>query len=361
MPRHGPKTASAPGLVNRGTGRVSAVAIVAPGYPHRPGGVTDHTARLARHWGQDGRRIVILGETDQDPRAVALAWRSSGVVAALLQYVPFLYARRGLSRFPVALARAARVAGIRVTTFVHEPWVPPTRLPWIVLSPLQRRQLHTLLAHSDAAATPVPGWVPRLGHRPAVIHVGSTLGEAAGLRTGPQLPAPVLFSPFAAGLDWPWIVAAVRATGADPPLVVIGGDADAMRRHHVAGRWFDSRWDCRGFLPAADVLALLGTARLVLAPFVDGLTGRRTSALAALSVGARVVSSRGHLFDPAFEGGPIGLASSEHEFAAVALAEWSAADDETRRGERLQWYRERFDPRMLDDRLLKLVLGDAAQ
>lgn len=336
---------------------MSAVAIVAPGYPDQRGGVTDHTARLVRHWSNGGREVLVLGAARGDPGDVVASWRSRGVTAALVQYVPFLYGRRGLSAFPAALARAAREAGIRLTTFVHEPWVPPTRLPWLVLSPLQRRQLLALLRLSDAAATPVPAWVPQLREKPSVIHVGSTLGEPAQAPAEPLLPAPVLFSPFASGLSWPWVVAAVRAIQADPPLIVIGADADAVRRHHVARRWFDPRWDCRGFLPPTDVLALLARARVVLAPFIDGLTGRRTSALAALSVGARMISSRGPLYDALFDESPATLASTEQEFASAASVAWTRGDSPAQRQERLRWYREHLDPPKLDARLLQLVLG----
>jgi hypothetical protein len=339
---------------------VSAVAILAPGYPNDRGGVTDHTARLVRHWSRDGREVVVLGARQGEPREVVASWRARGVAAALVQYVPFLYGRRGLSRFPGALARAAREAGIRLSIFVHEPWVPPTRLPWLVLSPLQRRQLLALLRLATAAATPVPAWVPRLRVNPTVIHVGSTLGEPAEGPAGPLLPAPVLFSPFAAGLSWRWIVAAVRAIRADPPLIVIGGDADAMRRHHAARRWFDPRWECRGFLSPAEVLAMLARARLVLAPFLDGLTGRRTSALAALSAGARLVSSRGHLYDPFFDQSPATLAHTEREFASAANDVWAEDDSIAQRQERLRWYRQQLDPQELDERLLQLVTGAPA-
>ena len=336
---------------------MSGIAIVSPGFPDRAGGVTDHTARLTRHWGRE-RRVVTYGSAEGDPEALAEAWHRAGVTAVLLQYVPFLYGRRGLSRFPRRVALAARRHGIRVTTFVHEPWVPPTRLPWIVLSPLQRRQLRRLLAASDGAATPVPVWVPLLWNRPEVVPVGSTLGEPGSPPEGPPLTSPVLFSPFASGLQWTWVVAAVQAIGADPPLIVIGADADTARRHRTAGRWHDARWEYRGFAPPQDALALLARARLVLAPFEDGLTGRRTSVLAALSTGARVVSSRGHLFDPAFDASPVRLAGTEAEFAQTASHTWGEPDTEPQRGARLRWYREHLDPAALDARLLRLVLGD---
>jgi hypothetical protein len=335
---------------------VSAVAIVSPGHPHVAGGVTDHTERLAQHW--SGSCLVVAhGATGGPAHRLVEDWRAAGVTAVLLQYVPFLYGRRGLSRFPLRIARAARRRGMRVTTFVHEPWVPPTRPPWWILSPLQRRQLRRLLMTSDAAVTAVPAWVPLLWGRPEVIPVGSTLGEPSA-PAGPPLAAPVLFSPFASGLLWSWVVAAAGAIGASPPLIVIGADAETARRHHTARHWFDGRWEWRGFVAPGEALALLARARLVLAPFEDGLTGRRTSAMAALSAGARLVSSRGPLLDPAFDDGPVQLATTQQEFAFLASRAWAEPDDPVRRAARLHWHHDHLDPEELDARLLRLVLGD---
>jgi hypothetical protein len=94
----------------------------------------------------------------------------------------------------------------------------------------------------------------------------------------------------------------------------------------------------------------------VLAPFVDGITARRTSAVAALSTGARLVSSTGHLYDPLFTSGPVAVAADRDEFVAVATDLWGAADRADDRLARLAWYREHLDSRMLDRRLLELML-----
>ena len=53
---------------------MSGIAIVSPGFPDRAGGVTDHTARLTRHWGRE-RRVVTYGTAEGDPEALAEAWR----------------------------------------------------------------------------------------------------------------------------------------------------------------------------------------------------------------------------------------------------------------------------------------------
>lgn len=335
---------------------MSTIAIVSPGFPEVPGGVTDHTRRVARHWRDGGRVVQVQGSVGEEPEAVAKRWHSEGVDAVLLQYVPFLYGRSGLSLFPGALARAVKALGMRLTVYVHEPWVPPTRLPWLVLSPLQRSQLRRLVARSDAVATPVPAWATMLGHDAQVLRVGSTLGDPPEQgATGEPLPAPVVFSPFAAGLLWRPIAAAVEQIGADPPLIVIGADAEAARRHPAVRRWYRPDWDCRGRLEASEVLSLLSRARVVLAPFEDGLTGRRTSAMTSLSTGAKLVSSVGPLSDPLFDASPVAIADGEREFVRLALDGWNSGEHAAERGARRAWYQSHLNPRELDARLLEIV------
>jgi hypothetical protein len=343
-------------VVNAGS--AANIAIVSPGYPDTPGGVTDHTARLVRHWSQAGHNVAVLGATAANPEEIVATWRDGGVAAILIQYVPFLYARRGLSHFPLRIVLAAGAARLRTAVFVHEPWVPRTRLPWLVLSPLQERQLRRLLTACDVAVTPVPAWRTLLGGNVSVVYVGSTLGDpqpsAAG---GAEIAAPVVFSPLAAGLNWDWIIAAAQAVGAKPALTVIGADWETARRDPVLRRWADPTWDWRGRLDPAAVLALLARSRIVLAPFTDGLTGRRTSAFAAASTGARLISSRGPLFDPAFDAAPFALANTKSEFCELAQSLFAARERPGARRERIEWYQRRLSPADLDRSLARLVLG----
>ena len=137
---------------------MASIAILSPGFPGTRGGVTAHTKRLARAWSDSGHETTVIGDLSDGPEVVVERLHDANAKYLLVQYVPFLYGRRGLSRVPERIARQARNRGIRVTTFVHEPWVPPTRLPWLVLSPLQRWQLRRLLGLSDAVVTAVPHW-----------------------------------------------------------------------------------------------------------------------------------------------------------------------------------------------------------
>lgn len=336
-----------------------AVAVVSPGYPGRRGGVTDHTARLTRHWAAAGHDVEVVADLSESPLAIAERLTDRKTTALLIQYVPFLYARRGLSRFPEALARHVRARHMRVAVFVHEPWVPPTRLPWLLLSPLQRRQLRRLVAVTDDVVTAVPSWRESLGPAGYLIYVGSTLDPPpAPGAPGDTLPAPVVFSPLASGLRWDWIDAAVRAIGAEPGLIAVGADDAAVRAAAHTRRWFRPEWRWLGHLPSAEAMATLARARLVLAPFADGTTGRRTSLLSALSAGARVIAATGPLHDPLFDSGPIHLASSRDEFAQLAKATWESADDAGPRRRRLQWHAAHFDPEALDRTLLDVLLQD---
>lgn len=343
-----------------GATNAPAIAILSPGYPDRAGGVRDHTMRLERHWCDAGYRVRIVGNLDTPPATLAREWGRDSVGAALIQYVPFLYGRRGLSLYPERLAHAARARGIRVSVFVHEPWVPLTRLSWLVLSPLQRLQLRRLVAVSRAIVTAVPAWKQLLGADTRILPVGSCLGGSPEVAPEPAGLAPVVFSPAAAGLNLPWILAAARAIAATPALTLVGMSADDGQRHRELGRHFDPGWDWSGHLPAADALRSLARARLVLAPFVDGATARRTSLLAALGAGARVVSSRGPLLDPLFEGSPVFLAATESEFVEAALRIWNTPDSPAERVRRLAWYEQHFSVRRLDGRLLQWVQGDFA-
>ena len=336
---------------------MNTLAILSPGYPEKPGGVTHHTARLLASWTAAGHRVDVIGDTTVGAEDAIDRLRRGGTECLLLQYVPFLYGRRGVSSYPERFARACAASGIRVTIFVHEPWVPPTRIPWIPLAWLQRRQLRRLLRMAPKAVTTVPAWQEMLGAHVRLIYVGCTLGPSVGSSTGPiSLGAPVVFSPFAAGLRWDWIAEACRSLGTDPPLIVIGADADSVRAHPTVGKWFREQWDYRGRLPAAEIMHLLSAAKLVLSPFIDGMTGRRTSAFAALSAGARVLTSSGHLFDPFFTKSPFHIATTMEDFVQAAGTLWATADSGSERQRRIEWHQTHVDPAILDARLLEMVL-----
>ncbi len=62
-----------------------------------------------------------------------------------------------------------------------------------------------------------------------------------------------------------------------------------------------------GMLPTEELAALVASADLFLAPFVDGVSTRRTSSTAALCEGVAVVGTSGPLTDPMLLGAQLEL------------------------------------------------------
>ncbi len=335
------------------------VTIVSPGYSSKPGGVTAHTARLIGNWTRLGASVQVVENCESVVHALKEI-KGFGSTAVLIHYVPFLYGRRGVSRFPKLLVKGLHKIGIETTLFVHEPGVPPTRLPWIPLSIAHKFQLRTLCNHLDHVVTPVPAWLPLLPPGATVFPVGSTLGEPEEpFTTGAALEAPVVFSPFAAGLQWEWIADAVAAIDSDPGLIILGAERETFRNHPQTSPFYDSEWDFKGYLPGDEVLSLLSRARCVLAPYVDGLTSRRTSAMATLATGTRLITCKGHLFDPAFDIPHISPVNNRSEFATMAATIWTEEENDKERTQRFHWFRDELDSTALDEKLLALMNSGA--
>ena len=145
------------------------IALYSPDVPPLPGGVADQTLALARALEAAGYPPLVLARRGDAARFAPLPCetgigpleapgRARGARALLLQYVPFLYARRGVAPALFRLAGACRSAGLPLAVLLHEPYVPLTRLPWLVTGPLQRLQLRRLLGGASRVYTPVPRW-----------------------------------------------------------------------------------------------------------------------------------------------------------------------------------------------------------
>lgn len=294
------------------------IGLYCPDLPPVPGGVADHTLTLARAFAARGIACTVLGHRGDaarfpvpvrlgvTPDSLAVVAKELGIGGLLVQYVPFLYARRGVAPgLCGALGRLAG-AGVRHALFVHEPYVPFTRLPWLVTGVFQRRQLRCLVRGADLVYTPVPAFADicrRYGGRGAVtvVPIGATVAPSAlsreearaALRLEPADVAIGVFSPAAAGYLPDWVRAAI-ARLADRPAVrwiAFGFGSE---------RLFEQAPPHVTVLGALDPAQVADTARaldLFVAPYGDGLTLRRSGAMLGLMNGLPIVSSTGHLFD----------------------------------------------------------------
>lgn len=308
---------------------MSRVGLYCPVLPPVRGGLADHTLALARALAARGADVAVLGRRGDAAAFGPIPCRTGvthrpgrgglgdacdalGVRGLLIQYVPFLFARHGVA--PTLVAGVARLAGqgVRVGLLVHEPWVPPTRLAWRLTGPLMRRQLLALVARADAVFSPVPAFLDGLraaarpGVRCEVVPVGSTIpvvrAERAAVRASLGLGADDValgvFSPGAAGMLPAWIArAAAGARDGRVAWVLLGAGSEREPARLPPG----VRILRLGWLPAERVSAVLQALDVAVAPYVDGLTLRRTGAMAALAHGVAVASSRGPLFDAALE------------------------------------------------------------
>lgn len=324
------------------------VVLYCPDLPPIAGGVSDHTGALARALAARGVDLEVLGRrgdpallapiacrTGITPHAVASA--ASGASGVIVQYVPFLYARLGVAPSLVRAVAALRRARLAVGVLLHEPFVPFTRLPWLVTGWPMRWQFRAIMRRADVIWSPVPAFLElaraaaRAGTRLAVTPVGSTVAVAPvaraqardALALGPADVALGLFSPDASGALPGWIAAAAAAVRDLPQVVWVafGKGSERAVDSPVGG----ARVLRLGWLSPERISHVFQALDVSLAPFVDGLTLRRTSAMTALAHGIPLVSSRGHLFDPALAGAAACERTPE-EFGATVRALVTDAD-----------------------------------
>ena len=128
---------------------------------------------------------------------------------------------------------------------------------------------------------------------------------------------------------------------ADARFVLLGRGAWEFARTLGLGERVVARED----LPASEVAGLLKASSVVLQPFPDGISARRTSAMAALALGVPVVTTDGFLTDPVWREGAVALAPAGRPLELARLCAAVLDDPALNRtlGERgARLYRERF-------------------
>lgn len=215
-----------------------------------------------------------------------------------------------------ALARATRwmarlVAGRADRTFVSIPgWAP-------ILETLRRDQLVTW--------TPVPSGVPLVDDPEAVRRIRARYAADTPLvghfGTGGEPIRTLLFE-------------AVRALSlqSDSRVLLVGNGSDTMRASFVAAEpSLEGRVFATGRLDAEDVSTHVSACDVMLQPYPDGVSSRRTSAMTALSHGRPLVTTLGWLTDPLWRDEQIAaLAPVDHPGALADLV-LELLEDEGRR------------------------------
>ena len=322
-------------------------------YPPDRGGVADYTSLLARALVEAGHEARVWCPGDAEgpvaepggvnvhrvagrfgPAGLARLDREldrfAGPRTILIQYVPHAYGWKAMNlpfaRWP---ARRARL-GDDVRAMFHEvtfPWVArPLQLNFLaavnrvmaaliiractrayVTIPDWERLLRRLGAvRVPIAWTPVPSSVPSEASPHAVERRRAELiGDTTATRVVGH------FGTYS-GLITRTLAPALRKLldrRPDVRVLLLGRDGDRWRHELAEGR--ADRLDrvvATGGLPAAEIPEYLRACDLLVQPYPDGVSSRRTSVMAALANGVPVVTTLGHLSEPIWEDGPVATA-----------------------------------------------------
>jgi glycosyltransferase involved in cell wall biosynthesis len=314
-------------------------------YPPQTGGVGDYTAILARALAAAGREVHVwtpatdgddsgsgmvhvhrlpggFGETGLHAMTAALD-RLDGPRTIIVQYVPQAFGARGMNvRFCRWVQHRVRDHRDDVRVMFHEPFYPFTLWPLRrnLLALANRVMAVLLLSDIRVAYVSTQAWERRLRrYAPRDRHfvwlpIASTVPRASDdtrisdWRTwiAPGAGTPVVghfgtYGPAVTPLLAP-ALARVLALQDDASVCLIGAGgsafADRLCADHPEWR---SRVSVTERLAPDEVAACIRACDVMLQPYADGASGRRTTLMAGLVNGVPVVTNRGAATEPPWE------------------------------------------------------------
>jgi glycosyltransferase involved in cell wall biosynthesis len=326
--------------------------VLTPEFPPDCGGVGDYTALVAAGLADAGDRVHVwhpagpdgpveteagtsvtvhrlpdrFGESSRGVLESALAFEP-GIV--LVQYVPGAFGARGLNvPFCRWLARLRRT-GVDVRVMFHEPFFYfGVARPWRnVLAVVQRAMAAMLLRAATRVYYSTETWSRLLGpYGPQtavdVLPIPSTIpadvpieviAHAWTRRRGSFVIGHFGTYGDHVGRELREILPALLRRLPDARVLLVGSGGEAFARALPSD--VRDRVDATGRLSAPEVAAALRACNLIVQPYPDGVTTRRTSVMAALTTSVPVLTTSGPLTEPVWA-----------RTSAVALAPAGDAD-----------------------------------
>jgi glycosyltransferase involved in cell wall biosynthesis len=365
---------------------VTRWAILTGEYPPDPGGVSDYTRLVARGLADAGDSVRVYTPAGANapvrdpgvevlqlpgrfgPRSLAaldrLLLARPRADRILVQYVPQAFGWKGMN---VALAvwlaaRAPRIAPVWV--MFHEVATPFAWRPvkHAVLGAATRAMARLVAGAADRVLVSIPAWggflkrlCPR-GRSPEWLPVPCTLDTntsptaiaAARARVAPGSPLVGHFGTFGdlvAALLAPTLTELVRLAPAVAVLLIGRGSERFAEQFLAVKPELRGRVVATGELPADEVAAHLRACDVLVQPFLDGISSRRTTAMAGLATGASVATNLGYLSEPVWNQGAVATVPTPDPAALARLAA-SLLDDRAAREElgrrALALYRDTF-------------------
>lgn len=293
--------------------------------------------------------------------------------AVVVQYNPFSFGRRGFApRLVWELIRLARMGRApRLILMCHEIYYSPFRgVRSILMSSYQRMQLVSLLYIVDVTLVSISPWLDAIrwlgGSGASHLPVGSNLPDHRAHRASTRRELGVtddvvVLASFGQGhpaAQDAYIVAAVErleASGANAVLLSLGAG-----RRPVLGSGHRTKEVLPGPLPAEAVADYLAGADIFMSTYVDGVSTRRGTVMAALQHEMAVVGTRGKATDPELTSADAGLSLVDVDAGPLGFAQRVAvlaSDPGRRTGLRARGrltYESRYDWDVIAERLAQL-------
>src|SRR5262249_16573221 len=289
----------------------SGLHFLTPEYPPANGGVADYTRLLAgalakqlgtvhvwapRVTGSDAADdgIVVHRIAGFDPRSLEEIGMQlealPGPRRLFLQYVPTSFGFRGMN---VPLTRWLRGRSEKLWIQVQEGalgWTLWRKPPLHLVHAVQLWMAAALARRADRIFVSIEAWKQRLGEQagravwlpipsniPAQVEPGNLDRARRSLGGGPGIAHFGTYCPLIVSDPRP-ASGEIGRLRPDARFLLLGrGALDFGRKLGLA-----ERIDVREDLPASEIAALLKASTLVLQPFPDGISARRTSAMAGL-------------------------------------------------------------------------------
>ena len=310
------------------------------------GGVADHSWHLAKHLSDLGHDLTVVSSRDtyskQPFKSLAAIndWDDFGQLLILLnedvppnavllwQYVPHMYGRGGVNKVLPKIWSAFRKEGRDQVILAHEVMAPWGRRPnhWYYAWH-HRRQWKSAIREANLLPISTERWLEnwapgnaRLREKGFVLPSPSSIERvpvpedhkrAWRLEKGLDPTTKILawFGSVSTSKQLEWVLDAwetANRAGIHTSFCVIGGTPTLP----IPGQ-LRNRYRALGHLPADDVSKALSAVDLVGLPFVDGVSERRTTMMAALAHGLPVVGTIG---------GSTGSTLREAKFMALSPA-----------------------------------------
>ena len=280
----------------------------------------------------------------------------------VLQWVPHGFGHRGMNwGFARWIARRA-AAGDRVDVMVHEPFADFVGGSWIqpVRAAVQRAMTKAVVRSARRVWLSIPGWearlqpmlrphvTPRVLPVPGTIPVVRDAAAVEALRVRLLGGSRWLVGYFGAGSSY--VDLALKGVCAD-----LGGRRPDVRvvligrgTQELAGR-LGGTAAATGLLDRRALSHHLQACDVLLQPYVDGVSGRRTTTVSALEHGVPVVTTFGGLSEPFWRDTPAveTVSAASPDLLAGAVERLLKPErNAAARAAAVSVYAARFDPRV---------------